>query len=119
MANLRNIFLSGINTIFSVFEDAVKIGTYNLDTDNGFDDVTTESDAVRCIFEKFTEKDIELLTFSDLIQPSDVKGLIPAEDITLSMNTKGYCVFDGVTYTVEGQDLDPMSVIYTLLLRKT
>ncbi len=117
MANLRNIFIKGINTLFNVFNEAVKTGTYTLVVDNGFDDKTETSIDVRCIFEKFTEKDVELLTFSKLIQPTDIKGLIPAEDVTLEMNVKSYCTFEGTKYTVEGKELDPMSVIYTLLLR--
>jgi len=119
MAKLKNIFVKGINTIFGVFEEATHSGTYVQVADDGFGTVTEESDDVRCIFEKFTEKDVELLTFSNLIQPSDIKGLVPAEDITLDMNVAGHCVFDGIEYSVEGQELDPMNVIYTLLLRAT
>jgi len=117
MANLKNIFIKGINTLFNVFDEAVKTGSYTLVVDNGFDDIDKTEIPVRCIFEKFTEKDVELLTFSKLIQPTDIKGLIPAEDITIEMNVKSYCTFEGVKYTVEGQELDPMSVLYTLLLR--
>lgn len=119
MAALKSIFVKGVNTIFSTFSEAIKSGTYNIDTNNGFDDVSTKNCNIRCIFEKFTEKDVELLTFSTLIQPTDIKGLVPAEDVLLDIGTKGYCIFDGETYTVEGQELDPMSVIYTLLLRRT
>jgi len=119
MAKLKNIFVKGVNTIFKTFEEAVKNGVYVQVTDNGFDDSLEQSEDVRCIFEKFTEKDVELLTFSHLIQPTDIKGLIPAEDVTLDMNAKGHCIFDDVEYAVEGQELDPMSVIYTLLLRNT
>jgi len=117
MASLKNIFVKGVNTIFKTFSEAVKNGTYVQVTDNGFDSLTEESDNVRCIFENFTQEDVETLSFSELIQPTDVKGLVPAEDVTLDMNTKGHCIFDGVTYAVEANDLDPMSVIYTLLLR--
>jgi hypothetical protein len=34
------------------------------------------------------------------------------------METKGFCTFSGERYEVVAFDLDPMSVIYTLLLRK-
>jgi len=119
MAKLKQTFVKGINTLFATFEEAVKNGTYTQVTDNGFDDASEESIDVRCIFDKFTEKDVELLTFSKLIQPTDVKGLLPAEDMTLDMNVQGYCTFDSVEYTVEGQELDPIGVLYTLLLRNT
>lgn len=120
MAKLRNIFLKGVETIFSTFEEAVKTGTYNTSNDDGFDDAPViTTDAVRCIFEKFTEKDVELLTFSKLIQPQDIKGLLPSIDlVNCVMNTQGYCIFNGLRYSVEGWDLDPIDVIYTLLLRR-
>jgi len=119
MASIRDTFLKGVETIFSLFNEAVKVGTYNTDTDNGFDSVTTVSDTVRCIFESFEAKDVELLTFSDLIQPKDIKGLMPYVDlVNCEMNTQGYIIIDGDKYTVEGHDVDPMDVIFTLLLRK-
>ena len=119
MANLRNIFLKGVETLFGVFNEAVKTGTYNLDTDDGFVEATTKSDSIRCIFEKFTAKDINLLSFASLIQPQDVKGLMPSVDlVNCTMDTQGYVLFGEDRYSVEGFDLDPMDVIYTLLLRK-
>ena len=117
MAKLKKIFIRGVNMLFNVFNEAVKTGTYTLVVDNGFDEEYKTAIPVRCIFEKFTEKDVELLTFSDLIQPTDIKGLIPAEDVTLEMNVQGYCTFEDTVYTVEGQELDPIGVLYTLLLR--
>ncbi len=120
MAKLRNIFLKGVETIFKTFEEAVKTGTYNTSDDDGFEDTpVVTTDVVRCLFEKFTEKDVELLTFSKLIQPQDIKGLMPSVDlVNCEMNTQGYCIFEGKRYTLEGFDLDPMDVLYTLLLRR-
>ena len=120
MASLRNTFLKGVEIIFRKFVDAVHVGTYTVTTDNGFDTPTEKTDSVRCIFEKFTEKDVELLTFSKLIQPTDIKGLMPYVDLvnTPEMTTQGTCVFDGDTYEVVAHDLDPMRVLFTLLLRK-
>jgi len=120
MAKLRHIFLKGVETLFKTFEEAVKAGTYVVITDDGFTDLpTTATDDIRCIFEKFTAKDVELLTFSELIQPQDIKGLVPSVDVVNSeMSTQGHIMFGTDKYTVEGHDLDPMDVIYTLLLRK-
>ncbi len=119
MANLKNIFITGVNILFDTFEESVHRGTYTQVTDNGFDDILKETEAIRCIFEKFTEEDFKSSVFSELIQPTDIKGLVPAEDVTLNINTKGYCTFDAVEYTIEGYDIDPMGIIYTLLLRNT
>lgn len=118
MAALKQIFIDGVNTIFDVFEEAVKTGTYNLTDDKGWGSSTPSSCPIRCIFDEFTQKDVNTLSFSELIQPTDVKGLVPGEDVTIEMSTQGYCILNGIRYSVEGHDIDPMSVVYTLLLRK-
>lgn len=120
MASIRNAFLKGVETIFATFIEAVKSGTYKLDTDNGFDTPTTSSDTIRCIFENYREKDVEILTFYKLIQPKDIIGLVPYVDLVNNkdkVGSQGYCIFNGKQYEVIAFDLDPMSVIYTLLLR--
>ncbi len=120
MAALKNIFLAGVETIFNVFNEAVISGTYNIVDDNGFDTPFTISDTIRCIFEKSFEKDVELLTFYKLIQPKDVIGLIPAVDFVNNAEpiTQGNCIFGADKYEVVGHDVDPMTVIYTVLLRR-
>ena len=104
MANLRNIFLTGVETLFDTFEQAVNSGTFTQVTDNGFEDATSVTDAVRCIFESFTAKDVELLSFSKLIQPQDIKGLMPFVDIVnCVVSTKCTILFETEEYTVEGR----------------
>ena len=116
---LRDTFLSGLETIFSVLNDAVKTGTYTVETDDGFTASTTATDTVRCIFENFAEKDVHDLSFYELIQPKDIKGLIPFVDlVNCEITTQATIVFGTDKYMVEAHDLDPMSVVFTLLLRK-
>lgn len=120
MAKLRHIFLSGLETIFKTFEEAVKNGIYYLEDENEFTSTTPSSCSVRCIFEQFKEKDVSLLSFSDLIQPNDIFGIIPFTDMTLAMKSTGsYITFttEG-TYAVVGYDKDPLNVMFTVLLRK-
>lgn len=120
MAMLRNIFLTGIETSFSIFKEAVKTGTLTIEIDDGFTDTPVSiSDSIRCIFEQFTKKDVETLSFSDLIQPTDVKALLPFVDvINCTISTKGKILLGADEYTLVAYELDPMSVLYTLLLRK-
>jgi len=117
---LRDTFLSGLETIFSVLNDAVKTGTYTIETDDGFSDVNTiTADSVRCIFENFAEKDVHDLSFYELVQPKDIKGLMPFVDlVNCDITTQAYIVFGTDKYMVEAHDLDPMDVVFTLLLRK-
>jgi hypothetical protein len=120
MAQLRDIFLSGLETILSVFEETVKTGIYGIDDENEFTSSSSETCSVRCVFNQFKEKDVSLLSFSDLIQPNDIIGLIPYEDMTLEMKSSGgYITFtDEGTYTIVGFEKDPMNVMYTVLMRK-
>lgn len=120
MAKLRNIFLSGLEVILQVFEETVKTGSYNIDSDNEFSTTTSAADSVRCIFGQFEQKDISLLSFSDLIQPMDIVGLIPYDDLTLDMTSSGgYITFsEEGTFTVVAFEKDPLNVMYTVLLRK-
>lgn len=119
MANIRKVFLQGVETIFGTFNEAIKTGTYNFDDNDGFGTSTTSTDSIRCIFASFEEEDVALLSFSKLIQPEDIKGLMPSVDIiNCEVNSQGYCIFDGKRYSVEAYELDPMNVIYTLLLRR-
>lgn len=124
MAQLRGTFLKGLETIFSVFEEAVKDGVYRVDDDNEFNDSAVDVTCpVRCIFGTFEEKDVALLSFSELIQPNDILGLIPFEDLadsTLKMTSSGgYITFstEGV-FTVVAFEKDPLDVLYTVLLRQ-
>lgn len=122
MAELRDTFKEGLEVIFSTFEEAVHNGTYTLGSSNEFDsDLEPSTDEnVRCIFDTFREKDVSLLSFSDLIQPNDIIGIIPYDDMTLKMSNEGYFEFDdeeGI-YTVVGHERDPLKVTYTALLRK-
>lgn len=117
--SLRNIFLSGVETCFSVFNEAVKTGTFSVVTDDGFTTSSTVSDTIRCIFEEFKEKDVHTLSFSELIQPKDIKGLLPFVDlVNCEMSTQGDITFGSDKYIIVAYDVDPMSVLYTLLLRK-
>ena len=119
MAKIKSIFLSGIETIFSIFEESVKSGEYSLIADNGFGTTSTTKKTVRCIFDKFTQEDLESLSFSSLIQPTDIKGLIPVVDLQgVAVNVKGIYTLSSDVYTVEGFEVDPLEVLYIVLLRK-
>jgi len=119
MANLRNTFLSGLETIFNVMNEAVKTGIYTVEEDDGFNNSVITSDVVRCIFENFSEKDIHDLSFYELIQPKDIKGLIPFVDlVNCEITTQASIMFGTEKYMVEAYDVDPMSVVFTTLLRK-
>ena len=121
MAALRETFKNGLEIVFETFEEAVHEGTYTLGSSNEFDaEETFPTCEIRCIFENYREKDVALLSFSHLIQPKDIIGIIPFDDVTLKMSNEGYVEFDdepGI-YTVVSHQADPLKVTYIVLLRK-
>lgn len=116
---LKNVFISGVNTIFTILKDAVKSGQYIVITDNGFDDKLEVSYDVRVILDHFTQKDVEHAPFYELIQPTDTKGMIPGEDLTVAMNTANMLVVEGREFAIVAFETDPMEALFTLLLRDT
>ncbi len=118
MAELRSTFLEGLEIAFDIFEEAVSSCVYTLPNENEFDDSDPQTNTIRCLFTQLKDKDVALLSFSELIQQSDLIGLVPYDDLTLPMSNKAYCVFDEGTYTVVQFESDPMKVVYIVLFRK-
>ena len=112
-------FIKGVNTIFKVLKEAVKDGTHVIITDDGFNDPTEQRYPVRVIFDKFTQADVQSLSFSELIQPTDVKCLLQGAELTVPIRTSAFIEAGGATYTVVAFDTDAFNVLYILLLRDT
>lgn len=117
-------FTKAADICFSVFKEAVKPATYYSVVDTGFKNNNTNY-PVTIIEESFSEDDIKYLSFSEFIQPNDVKGLIRGRDIQTEIHSQSDKI--GITqkdssvkmYTVVAFDRDPLEVLYTFLLRKT
>ena len=116
--SLKSAFVKGVNTIFTVFKDAVKDGEYVYTTNNGFDGDETESCSVRVILDNFKQDDIGSYSFAAKIQPTDTMGLVPGQDVTVSVVRTGakITVIDRV-FEVVAFDTDPLQALYTFLLR--
>lgn len=119
--SLRDVFLAGVETAFSTFEDAVKEGQYLIIKDTGFESSEREL-PIRIIKESFTQEDVETLPFSDEIQPKDIKGLVPFVDLGEAPNTGDTInvedeLLGDAKFTVVAFTVDPMTVLFTFLLR--
>lgn len=123
---LETIFKKAARKVFTLFKDAVRVGTYHSIVDTGFESSDTPY-TVSIIAASFEEKDIKYLPFSELIQPQDVKGLVMGEevpDVVVHSQIDKIDIYekngvDLVTYTVVSYAADPMKILYTFLLRKT
>ena len=116
---LKNVFVRGVNTVFSILKDAVYQGQYIVVTDDGFDNVSEDSYTVRVILDRFNQEDVEYSSFYDLIQPTDTKGLIPGEDLPVPMNTSNFLQVGSRKFAIVAFETDPMEAMFTLLLRDT
>jgi len=120
--SIRDVFLAGVETAFSIFNDAVKTASYTFIVDNGFDDITETPDSCRIIKETFSKDDINL-SFANEVQPTDIKGLVPFVDLIAEPNSGDTITIEDSlsttkTFSVVAYELDPMSVLFTFLLRK-
>jgi hypothetical protein len=114
---LKRVFVKGAALTFKIFKEAVKDGYLVVVDDTGFDDATETTYPVRVIADSFTKEDAEQSSFYDLVQPTDVKGLILGEEISVEIKTVDLIRIDDVDYSIVEYDTDPYGVLYTLLLR--
>lgn len=117
---LETIFSKVVESVFTVFNEAVKQAQYIVVTDDGWDTPTEVSSDIRIILDTFQQEDVKSISFNDLIQPTDVKGLVPGKDIifsNISITTSDYIQVDGRKFTIVSFDTDPMKMLYILLLR--
>ena len=116
---LRNVFVNGVETVFSVLYDAVKEGIYVDKHDDGFDNISEELYPVRIILDKFSQEDVDFTSFYELVQPTDTKGMVPSVDLPIKPATTNLIKVETRTFTVVAFETDPMEVMYTFLLRDT
>jgi hypothetical protein len=114
---LKATFFKAVESVFKVFKEAVKKAEYVVTEDNGFDDPIETRYSARVILDKFSQEDMEALSFSNLVQPTDTKGLVPGKDLSVEMKTVNTLDVEGRTFTIVGWETDPYGALYTLLLR--
>lgn len=115
---LKQVFINAAETIFTVFSSLIHAAQYKVIIDNGFDTPTIELTPVDIILDTFAERDVQFLSFSALIQPTDVKGLVRGEHLAdIDVSTTDEVIIDDVTYSIIAFNTDPAEAVYTLLLR--
>lgn len=116
--SLKSVFIAGVKTAFATFNEAVKNASYIVETDNGFEDATSEEYPVRVILDKFSQEDVSTLAFPQ-IQPTDSKAMIPGEDLPVPMNTENKLKIGERTFTIIAFETDPYEALFTLQVRDT
>ena len=121
--SLKNTFIKAAETVFKVFESLIVKVDYVVVTQDGFDVDTRDNYPVEMIIDNFAERDVQFLSFSNLIQPTDVKGLVQGQKLrdqkVTSLSTQDVVVRkdNDVEYSIIAYSTDPAEALYTLLLR--
>lgn len=118
--SLAQTFHKAARTVFKVFKSLIHKVEFVRVTNDGFDEETETKYPVDMIVSSFEAKDVELLSFNNLIQPTDVKGMFRGEQLKDFTPATTDVVVDGeVTYSVVATQTDPAKALWILLLRNT
>lgn len=122
MAISANVFHNAANTIFKVFAELAHSATYVSVTNKDDFEGSTPTEVpttIDVIIETLAERDTQFLSFSNLLQPTDVKGLVKGRQLASTvMGTEDKVLIADVTYHVVAYTTDPAEAVYTLYLRK-
>jgi len=115
---LNQVFINAAKTVFNVFRSLIHKGTYVVVFDDGFEALTKTPYPVDVILDTFAERDVQFLSFSALLQPTDVKGLVRGESLTgITVSTQDLIIIDSDEYSIIAYSTDPAKAVYTFLLR--
>jgi hypothetical protein len=116
--SLKNVFIRSARTVFKVFASLTHPAVYVSYTDTGFEDPIIREYPIDMIMDTFSERDVQFLSFSALIQPTDIKGLVRGEQLlNVEVATTDKVRVDTVDYHVIAYSTDPARAVFTLLLR--
>ncbi len=121
--SLKTTFNNAAETIFKVFKSLIVPVNYVTEVEDGFGTVKSTETPVDMIIDNFAERDVQYLSFSRLIQPTDVKGLIRGKQLRslgiteLDTTSKIVRIDNGVVFSIVAYDTDPAEALYTVLLR--
>lgn len=121
--SIKTTIDKGVKIIFKVLRSLVHPATYTAVVKDGFSSDTETEYPVDAIIDSFSERDVQFLSFSNLIQPQDMKGLIRGAQLTVRPSSKDYLTVTDSSpfagkYKVIAWDTDPAVALYTLLLRR-
>lgn len=121
---LNTVISKGVATAFKVLRSLSHPAQLIVRVEDGFADTVTYHQIKQIIIDSFSERDVQFLSFSELIQPQDVKGIIQSSEIPGifpsskdDIEVLDESVYKG-KYSIIANDTDPANAAYTLLLRR-
>ncbi len=120
--SIKTTIDKGVATIFKVLKSLVHPATYTSSSDDGFGSSSSTEYSISMIIDSFSERDVQFLSFSELIQPQDLKGLVKGTDLSIQPSSKDHVtiadgtIYDG-KYKIIAWNTDPATALFVLLLR--
>lgn len=118
--SLQTTFIKAADTVFKVFDSLTHAASYVRVANDGWGTITETLYSIKVIMGSFTQEDVHTLSFSSLIQPTDIKGLVKGNTLPTPLKTT-----DLVRITASGRELhvvawdtDPAGAVYIILLRE-
>lgn len=120
---LVNTFEKVTGTIFKVFSSLAKDANYVQITNSGWSEDISPVETlypISVIFDTFSQRDVQSLPFSKLLQPTDIKGLVPGSSVPPIISTEDRIriVENSSEYHIVAWVTDPAKALYTFLLRE-
>jgi len=124
---LKNVFISAVDTAFTVFVDLIKPGRYIINQEgNGFDDeLESEEYNMEVIVNGLSQSDLRNSKFFAQIQPEDTVVMVKGKDIasnSIRVRNSDSFEIDFSSYTgsfvIIDHDTDPAEALFLLLLRE-
>ena len=117
----------GVKAAFRILKSLQHKATYTHEISNdGFEDKEVTTHPITVIMDSFSERDVQFLSFSNEIQPQDVRGLVRGLELPINPSTKDTLkiedtsIFGGDNpWSVIAWDVDPAVAMFTFLLRRT
>lgn len=125
--SLKDVFISAVDTTFTVFADMVKTGRYITNQEgNGFDDdLASDEYTMDVIVNGLSQSDLRNSKFFAQIQPEDTVIMVKGKDIAsnaIRVRNSDSFEIDFPSYTgsfnIIGHDTDPAEALFLLLLRE-
>jgi hypothetical protein len=120
--SIKTTIDKGVSTIFKVLKSLIHSATYTAVSSDGFSTATTVDYDISVIIDRFSERDVKFLSFSEFIQPQDLKGLVKGTDLAISPSSKDYVTITDSSiyagkYKVIAWDTDPATALFVMALR--
>ena len=124
---LKDVFLKAADTAFTVFESITHEADYVQITQSSWSDEPAKETLfpVDLILESLAQRDVQFLSFSNLLQPTDLKGLIKGIQLPRPLTTQDLVrVKADIQFPQDREfhviawNVDPADAVYTLLLRE-